>query len=84
MLNTLRSLILKVLFQIELPPPNLTPAERRVYDLLQAGQTPKQIANTLHISLSTVKIHIRHIKLKTTHQWNKTKPNPNEAHQKET
>jgi len=84
MLKKLKTYLLKVLFQIELPPPNLTPAETRVYNLLKEGYTPKQIANILHISLSTVKIHIRQINLKTTHQWNKTQPKIKEEHQKET
>jgi DNA-binding CsgD family transcriptional regulator len=41
--------------------PSLTPAERRVVDLLPAGHTNVEIANRLGIALPTVKTHLRHI-----------------------
>lgn len=39
----------------------LTPQELRITELIAAGQTNSQIAETLFISLSTVKKHINHI-----------------------
>lgn len=48
----------------------LTPAERRVLDLLAAGWTAREVANNLFVSMSTVRAQIRsiHTKLDVTHQ----------------
>ncbi len=41
--------------------PRLTPRERQVVDLIDRGLSNKEIARTLHISLSTVKNHVHNI-----------------------
>jgi DNA-binding CsgD family transcriptional regulator len=43
------------------PRERLSPRERDVYELVVQGRTNKQIANTLFISESTTKVHVRHI-----------------------
>jgi LuxR family maltose regulon positive regulatory protein len=39
----------------------LTPREEEVHDLLAQGLTNEEIANLLYISLSTTKVHVKHI-----------------------
>ncbi len=39
----------------------LSPREREVYSLLCGGMSNREIAQTLYISLATVKVHVRHI-----------------------
>jgi DNA-binding CsgD family transcriptional regulator len=54
---------------VDLPPqskgsevkPYLTPTERRVLDLILAGQVHKQVANSLGITVSTAKFHANRI-----------------------
>jgi DNA-binding NarL/FixJ family response regulator len=41
--------------------PGLTLRERDVFDLLRQGLTNREIARTLWIEESTVKVHVRHI-----------------------
>jgi len=40
---------------------HLTPRQREVLDLLGAGESARQIADTLGITVATVRTHIRHI-----------------------
>ncbi len=40
---------------------NLTPRESEVHDLLAQGRTNEEIARLLYISLSTTKVHVKHI-----------------------
>jgi LuxR family maltose regulon positive regulatory protein len=40
---------------------DLTPRENEVHDLLAQGLTNEQIAKALYISLSTTKVHVKHI-----------------------
>ena len=47
--------------QEELPPGRLSPREREVLQLLTQGQTNREIAGNLTVSVSTVKIHVEHI-----------------------
>jgi DNA-binding NarL/FixJ family response regulator len=47
--------------QDELPPGRLSPREREVLQLLTRGQTNREIAQNLIVSVSTVKIHVEHI-----------------------
>jgi LuxR family transcriptional regulator, maltose regulon positive regulatory protein len=42
-------------------PADLTPREREVHDLLAQGLTNDEIARLLFISLSTTKVHVKHI-----------------------
>jgi DNA-binding NarL/FixJ family response regulator len=44
-----------------LPPGRLSPREREVLELLTKGQTNREIARKLTVSVSTVKIHVEHI-----------------------
>lgn len=44
-----------------LPPGRLSPREREVLQLLTLGQTNREIAHKLTVSVSTVKIHVEHI-----------------------
>ena len=39
----------------------LSPAERSVFDLYAEGHTAKEIAETLYLSINTIKTHTRHI-----------------------
>lgn len=57
----------RALPQLPAPPPaaELTPTERRVVEGLAAGSTPKQLALTWGLSITTVRTHIRHAKRKT-------------------
>jgi PAS domain S-box-containing protein len=43
------------------PDLHLTPRQSEVLDLLERGRTTKQIADELHLSLETVRNHIRHL-----------------------
>jgi LuxR family maltose regulon positive regulatory protein len=43
------------------PKQNLTPREEEVHELLAQGLTNEEIAATLYISLSTTKVHVKHI-----------------------
>jgi DNA-binding NarL/FixJ family response regulator len=43
------------------PPERLTPREREVLQLLAQGQTNREIAGQLSLSVGTVKIHVEHI-----------------------
>jgi DNA-binding NarL/FixJ family response regulator len=47
--------------QAELPPVQLSPREHEVLQLLSQGQTNREIARALTVSVSTVKIHVEHI-----------------------
>ncbi len=47
--------------QEELPPGRLSPRECEVLRLLAQGQTNREIAGNLIVSVSTVKIHVEHI-----------------------
>lgn len=47
--------------QAGLPPVQLSPRELEVLQLLAQGQTNRQIARALTVSVSTVKIHVEHI-----------------------
>lgn len=47
--------------QEELSPEPLSPREREVLHLLTQGQTNREIAQHLTVSVSTVKIHVEHI-----------------------
>ena len=46
---------------VELPLVGLSPREREVLQLLVQGQTNREIAHNLMVSMSTVKIHVEHI-----------------------
>ena len=48
-------------YQEELLPGLLSPREREVLQLLAQGQTNREIARKLIVSVSTVKIHVEHI-----------------------
>jgi PAS domain S-box-containing protein len=43
------------------PQPHLTPRQREVLSLLEHGRSTNQIAADLHLSVETVRNHIRHI-----------------------
>lgn len=45
---------------------SLTPTERKVVQGLAGGSTPKQLARSWGVSLTTVRTHIRHAKRKTS------------------
>jgi len=47
--------------QANLPSVQLSPREREVLQLLAQGQTNREIARTLTVSASTIKIHVEHI-----------------------
>ena len=47
--------------QKEVPPERLSSREREVLQLLALGQTNREIAQNLIVSVSTVKIHVEHI-----------------------
>ena len=43
------------------PPAHLTPRQAEVLRLLEQGRSTKQIAQELHLSVETVKNHVRHL-----------------------
>jgi PAS domain S-box-containing protein len=43
------------------PHPHLTPRQAEVLQLLELGRSTRQIADELHLSLETVRNHIRHL-----------------------
>ncbi|MQA76761.1 MAG: hypothetical protein GEU88_21125 [Solirubrobacterales bacterium] len=43
------------------PPDELTPREHEVLQLLAQGQTDREIARSLTVSVTTVKLHVEHI-----------------------
>lgn len=43
------------------PPPHLTPRQAEVLRLLERGHSTKQIAQELHLSVETVRNHVRHL-----------------------
>jgi DNA-binding NarL/FixJ family response regulator len=43
------------------PKQKLTPRESEVHELLSQGLTNEEIAKLLYISLSTTKVHVKHI-----------------------
>ena len=43
------------------PPPHLTPRQNEVLHLLEHGRSTNQIADELHLSIDTVRNHIRHL-----------------------
>jgi DNA-binding NarL/FixJ family response regulator len=51
----------KTSLQSKLPPVQLSPREHEVLQLLAQGQTNREIARVLTVSVSTVKIHVEHI-----------------------
>jgi len=57
----LRRLASQTLCREELSPGQLSPREREVLQLLTQGQTNREIARNLMVSVSTVKIHVEHI-----------------------
>src|SRR5258706_4156592 len=57
----LQRLAREMSYQEELPPVRLSPREREVLQLLTQGQTNREIAGNLTLSVSTVKIHVVHI-----------------------
>ena len=61
MARLLRRLASETPTQEVLPPGRLSPREREVLQLLTKGQTNREIARNLTVSMSTVKIHVEHI-----------------------
>lgn len=57
----LQRLAREMSYQEEMPPGRLSPREREVLHLLTQGQTNREIAGNLTVSVSTVKIHVEHI-----------------------
>ncbi|MBN1188012.1 MAG: helix-turn-helix transcriptional regulator [Bacteroidales bacterium] len=43
---------------------NFTPSEKKIYEMLKAGLSGKEIAQSLHVSYSTVHTHVNHIRKK--------------------
>lgn len=60
-IHLLRRLASETSYQEELLPDRLSPREREVLRLLTQGQTNREIAQNLIVSVSTVKIHVEHI-----------------------
>jgi DNA-binding NarL/FixJ family response regulator len=60
-IHLLSRLASETLLQEELPAGRLSPREREVLQLLTQGQTNREIASNLMVSVSTVKIHVEHI-----------------------
>jgi DNA-binding NarL/FixJ family response regulator len=54
-------LTVKTPLQAEMPTVQLSPREREVLQLLAQGQTNREIARRLTVSVSTIKIHVEHI-----------------------
>jgi len=61
MIHLLRRMASETPSQEELPAGRLSPREREVLQLLTQGQTNREIAGNLTVSVSTVKIHVEHI-----------------------
>ncbi len=57
----LQRLVGEMPYQEELSQGRLSPREREVLQLLTQGQTNREIAQNLTVSVSTVKIHVEHI-----------------------
>jgi DNA-binding NarL/FixJ family response regulator len=57
----LQRLAREMSYREEMPPGRLSPREREVLQLLTQGQTNREIAGNLTVSVSTVKIHVEHI-----------------------
>jgi DNA-binding NarL/FixJ family response regulator len=47
--------------EVSAPPAHLTPRQAEVLRLLEQGRSTKQIAQELHLSVETVKNHVRHL-----------------------
>ena len=60
-IRLLQHLASETAYQEELPAGQLSPREREVLQLLTQGQTNREIARNLTVSVSTVKIHVEHI-----------------------
>ena len=60
-IHLLRRMASETPSQEELPNGRLSPREREVLQLLSQGQTNREIARNLTVSVSTVKIHVEHI-----------------------
>ena len=60
-IHLLRRMASETPSQEELPNGRLSPREREVLRLLSQGQTNREIAQNLIVSVSTVKIHVEHI-----------------------
>jgi DNA-binding NarL/FixJ family response regulator len=61
MIHLLRRMASETPSPEELPAGRLSPREREVLQLLTQGQTNREIAGNLTVSVSTVKIHVEHI-----------------------
>ncbi|GAC1614072.1 MAG: response regulator transcription factor [Ktedonobacteraceae bacterium] len=59
--RVLQQLASQTASQAEMPPERLSPREREVLQLVTQGQTNREIAQNLTVSVSTVKIHVEHI-----------------------
>jgi DNA-binding NarL/FixJ family response regulator len=59
--RVLGHLTVKTPLQAEMPTVQLSPREREVLQLLTQGQTNREIARRLTVSVSTIKIHVEHI-----------------------
>lgn len=51
----------KLSSRVEIPPVHLSPREYEVLQLLAQGRTNREIASSLMVSVSTIKIHVEHI-----------------------
>jgi DNA-binding NarL/FixJ family response regulator len=60
-MRVLGHLTVKTPLQAEMPTVQLSPREREVLQLLAQGQTNREIARRLTVSVSTIKIHVEHI-----------------------
>lgn len=60
-IRVLGHLTVKTPLQAEMPTIQLSPREREVLQLLAQGQTNREIAHRLMVSVSTIKIHVEHI-----------------------
>jgi DNA-binding NarL/FixJ family response regulator len=60
-IRVLGHLTVKTPLQAEMPTVQLSPREREVLQLLAQGQTNREIARRLTVSVSTIKIHVEHI-----------------------
>src|SRR5205085_8003873 len=62
--HLLRHLASEIPHEEELPSGRLSPREREVLQLLTQGQTNREIAQNLIVSVSTVKNHVEHTLVK--------------------